>query len=250
MALNTRFVQKAGVDPPVAVSSVGLNFVAGVIMHVVLLVTFAVWAGRDAFGSISLPDPAVALYGLAVVAVFAGISFAVPAVRHQITGRVLPVLGRAFGGIGRTMQHPTKVALLFGGSALVTLSFLVALFFSIEAFGGSELCQGRDDLPGGRGSGHVGPDAGRLGRARGGPHRRLGRGGSPQRDRSSGRLPLPPRDVLDPDPSRMDQPHVPAAGRVRVDGARVEIRRVALGRRCPVQARRSVIAAARCRSRR
>ena len=139
MALNTRFVQKAGVDPPVAVSSVGLNFVAGVIMHVILLVTFAVWAGRDAFGAISLPDPAIALYGLAVVAVFAAISFAIPATRHQIIGRVLPVLGRAFGGIGRTMQHPTKVALLFGGSALVTLSFLAAVFFSIEAFGGSGL---------------------------------------------------------------------------------------------------------------
>ncbi len=139
MALNTRFVQKAGVDPPVAVSSVGLNFVAGIMMHVVLLVTFAVWAGRDAFGAISLPDPAIALYGLAAVIAVGAISFAIPAVRHQIMGHVLPVLGRALGGIGRTMVHPTKVALLFGGSALVTLSFLVALFFSIAAFGGSDL---------------------------------------------------------------------------------------------------------------
>ena len=139
MALNTRFIQKAGVDPPVAVSSVGLNFVAGVMTHVVLLVTFAVWAGRDAFGAISLPDPAIALYGLAGVLAVGAIGFAIPAVRHQIMGHVLPVVGRALAGIGRTMVHPTKVALLFGGSALVTLSFLVALFFSIAAFGGSDL---------------------------------------------------------------------------------------------------------------
>jgi undecaprenyl-diphosphatase len=139
MALNTRFIQKSGVDPPVAVSSVGLNFIAGVGVHVILLVTFAVWAGRDAFGSISLPDPTIALYGLAGVALLAGIGFAIPTVRHQITRRLVPVVGRALGGVAGTMRHPTKVALLVAGSAGVTLSYLVALFFSIQAFGGSHL---------------------------------------------------------------------------------------------------------------
>ena len=72
MALNTRFVQKAGVEPTVAVTSVGLNFVAGVAVHVGMLLIFALWAGRDAFGSISLPDPTVLLYGLGGVVVVAG----------------------------------------------------------------------------------------------------------------------------------------------------------------------------------
>ncbi|MGZ6887483.1 MAG: flippase-like domain-containing protein [Acidimicrobiia bacterium] len=139
MALNTRFIQKAGVDPPVAVTSVGLNFVAGVVVHVLMLVTFAVWAGRDAFGSIRLPDPTIALYGLAGVAAVTGVGYAVPWVRHQIHGRLVPVVRRAFGGIAGTMRHPTKLALLFGGSTVVTFSYLVALFFSIEAFGGSDL---------------------------------------------------------------------------------------------------------------
>jgi uncharacterized protein (TIRG00374 family) len=139
MALNTRFVQKAGVDPPVAVTSVGLNFIAGVAVHIGMLAIFAVWAGRDAFGSIKLPDPTVALYGLAVVALLGAISFAIPAIRHQITGRLFPIIGRAFGGLTGTLKHPTKVALLLGGSAFVTFSFLVAMFFSIEAFGGSDL---------------------------------------------------------------------------------------------------------------
>ncbi|MEP6623723.1 MAG: lysylphosphatidylglycerol synthase domain-containing protein, partial [Acidimicrobiia bacterium] len=139
MALNTRFIQKAGVDPAVAVSSVGLNFVAGVMVHILMLVTFAVWAGRDAFGSISLPDPVIALYGLAGVVVVTAVSFAIPAVRHQVTGRLVPIVRRALSGIGGTLRHPGKVALLFGGSALVTTSYLVALFFAVEAFGGSGL---------------------------------------------------------------------------------------------------------------
>jgi tRNA A-37 threonylcarbamoyl transferase component Bud32 len=37
MALNTRFLQKRGVDPGVAVAGVGLNVVAGVVAHVLLL---------------------------------------------------------------------------------------------------------------------------------------------------------------------------------------------------------------------
>ena len=139
MALNTRFVQKAGVDAPVAVTSVGLNFVAGVVVHIGMLLIFAVWAGRDAFGSISLPDPTVALYGLAGVALFTAVGFAIPWVRKQITGRLVPILRRSLNGLTGTLRHPTKVALLLGGSAVVTFSFIVALFFSIEAFGGSDL---------------------------------------------------------------------------------------------------------------
>src|SRR3954453_361894 len=139
MALNTRFVQKAGVDPAVAVTSVGLNFVAGVFVHIGMLLIFALWAGRDAFGSISLPDPTVALYGVAAVAVFAAISFAIPWVRHQLRDRLVPILRRSLGGLTSTLRPPTKVALLLRGSPVVTFAIIVAPFFSIEAFGGSRL---------------------------------------------------------------------------------------------------------------
>jgi undecaprenyl-diphosphatase len=123
----------------VAVTSVGLNFVAGVVVHVGMLLIFAVWAGRDAFGSIRLPDPTVALLGIAIVVVIALIGFAIPAVRKQITGRLFPIIRRSAGGITGTLRHPAKIALLLGGSAVVTFSFIVALFFSVEAFGGSSL---------------------------------------------------------------------------------------------------------------
>jgi undecaprenyl-diphosphatase len=109
------------------------------VVHIGLLFVFAVWAGRDAFGSIRLPDPTIALYGIAVVAIIAAIGFAIPAVRRQITHRLVPIIKRSAGGLAGTLRHPTKVALLLGGSALVTFSFIVALFFSVEAFGGSSL---------------------------------------------------------------------------------------------------------------
>ena len=71
LALNVRYLQKTGVDPAVAVPAVGLNAVAGIGVHILLLVLFLVWAGKSAFGSIHLPDPAVLLYGAAAVVVLA-----------------------------------------------------------------------------------------------------------------------------------------------------------------------------------
>ena len=46
MALNVRFMQKAGVDPADAVTGMGLNVVAGAIVHIVLLFVFFAWAGK------------------------------------------------------------------------------------------------------------------------------------------------------------------------------------------------------------
>ena len=46
MALNVRYLQKSGVDAPVAASSVGLNAVAGFAVHIGLMFVFFVWAGH------------------------------------------------------------------------------------------------------------------------------------------------------------------------------------------------------------
>jgi glycosyltransferase 2 family protein len=108
-------------------------------VHLGLLVAFAVWAGRDAFGAIHLPDPAVALYGLAAVAVLTAIGFAIPALRRQVLDRLVPILGRSVGGLAGTLRRPVKLALVLGGSALVSLGYISALFFAIQAFGGSSL---------------------------------------------------------------------------------------------------------------
>ena len=136
MALNVRFAQKSGVDSAVAVSGVGLNTVGGVMVHMLLLVLFVVWAGRSAFGAVKLPDPIFLLYGLLAVLAFAGGAFAVPAVRKLVTGKLIPILRRSVGAIAAVMRNPAKVVLLFGGSALVTLSYVFALYFSTRAFGG------------------------------------------------------------------------------------------------------------------
>lgn len=136
MALNVRYAQKAGVDPAVAVSGVGLNSMGGFVMHLVLTLLFIVWAGREAFGDFKLPDPTYLLIGIAVVLAMTVVSMAVPAVRKLVLTKLLPILQRSIHGVAAVLRSPTKLFLLLGGSAVVTLSYVVAFYFSTEAFGG------------------------------------------------------------------------------------------------------------------
>lgn len=136
MALYVRFLQKQGVDRAVAVSGVGLNTVAGVFAHLALIGVFLIWAGRDAFGSFSLPDPKWFVVGLGIIAVLAVVAVAIPGTRRMIRERLVPVLARAFDGVGEVLRRPGKALMLFGGSTVLTLAYLTTLYFSIAAFGG------------------------------------------------------------------------------------------------------------------
>jgi len=136
MALNVRFLKKQGVDQAVAVSGVGLNTIGGFVGHVSLIGVFLIWAGRDAFGSFSLPDPKWFVIGLGIVVLLIALSMAIPATRRLVFDKLLPIIARAFDGVTDVVRRPGKVLLLIGGSALVTLSYLTTLYFSTLAFGG------------------------------------------------------------------------------------------------------------------
>jgi undecaprenyl-diphosphatase len=136
MALNVRFLQKQGIDQAVAVSGVGLNTIAGLVGHISLVVVFLVWAGREAFGSFELPDPKWFLIAVVAAAALILIGFAIPFTRRLFVDKLLPILARSFDGMQAVLRRPGKIAMLIGGSALVTFSYLTTLYFSVEAFGG------------------------------------------------------------------------------------------------------------------
>ena len=136
MALNVRFMQKQGVDPAVAVSGVGLSTVAGFVAHVSLSVFFVLRAKHGTFGSIEMPQPITLLYGAAAVVGVAVIAFAIPAVRHAVTERLFPILRRSVLGVAAVLRRPGKLAMLLGGSVLLTLAYLLAMYLSLRAFGG------------------------------------------------------------------------------------------------------------------
>jgi undecaprenyl-diphosphatase len=137
MALNVRYLQRVGVDGAVATSAVGLDTITGLVVHVVLLVLFVGWAGRSTFGDVRLPDPRYFLYGLAAVVVLAAIALAFPSVRHLVSRKLFPILRRAFSGLLAVVTRPLKLLMLIGGSVLVSLAYMAALYFSGRAFGAS-----------------------------------------------------------------------------------------------------------------
>jgi undecaprenyl-diphosphatase len=53
-----------------------------------------------------------------------------------LTTKLVPALGRALSGLAAVIRSPGKIALLFGGSAVITLSYVLAVYFSTIAFGG------------------------------------------------------------------------------------------------------------------
>jgi undecaprenyl-diphosphatase len=135
-AVNIRFLQKSGVETPVALTGVGLNGFSGVLIHMTLITAFLLWAGRDGLSGFKLPSGVIFLY-LTVAAVVAIAAFAVlPPGRRLLTQRVWPGMKTAWGGLAELAHHPSRLLLLFGGGLVVTFSYMLALAASVEAFGG------------------------------------------------------------------------------------------------------------------
>jgi undecaprenyl-diphosphatase len=135
MALNVRFMQKAGIEPAEAVSGMGLSVLAGGIVHAVLLVTFFAWAGRSG-GGFALPSSSRILVIIAVLLAVAGVLAATSWGRRLFQRHVLSFLRQSWTSIVGLARSPLKLALLFGGSFGVTLGYTCALAAAIAAFDG------------------------------------------------------------------------------------------------------------------
>jgi uncharacterized protein (TIRG00374 family) len=136
MALNVRFLQKSGVEPSAGVAAVGVNALAGALVHAALLVIFFSWAGRGLGKAFKLPSSSKLLVILAVVAAVIGIVMATRQGRRFAARKLLPSVRSSLVSLRQVARSPAKLALLFGGSALVTLAYVGGLVASVEAFGG------------------------------------------------------------------------------------------------------------------
>ncbi len=136
IAANIRYLQKSGIDPAVAIAGVGLNNIAGVIVHVLLLTIFATTVGRSATDVISLPSAETLLIVLVGVLTAAGAVMLLPWGRKLWLRRIWPILRKSVGGVAAVAVNPLKMLALFGGSFVITMSYVFALWYSIAAFGG------------------------------------------------------------------------------------------------------------------
>jgi glycosyltransferase 2 family protein len=136
MALNARFLQKSGTATPASVAAVGVNALAGAVMHVLLIVVFFALAGHDLTRAFKLPSGSKILLALAVIIAVAGVVLATRPGRRWTRKQLIPGARSAAGSLRRAAASPVKLGLLFGGSALITLAYIAGLAASVQALGG------------------------------------------------------------------------------------------------------------------
>jgi glycosyltransferase 2 family protein len=135
MALNVRYLQKAGVPSAQAVTGIGLNVVAGGIVHIVLLFVFFAWAGRSGSG-FSMPSSSRLLVVIAVVLAVLGIAMATRRGRRLLHAHVIPAVKQSLTSIVSLSRSPRRLLALLGGSMGVTLAYVLALTCAANAFDG------------------------------------------------------------------------------------------------------------------
>ena len=213
IATNVRFLQKQGLDLAVASSSVGLQQLSGLLMHVTLSFIFLVWAGRRSVSAFDfLPSGQTVLIGLTVIL--------------ALSGLLVPAAGGARPAAQARPADPE--ALRAGdrrcGETSVQARRAVRRLGAPDALvhhgAGAERARVRERREHRQHRGRVPcrlgyqlgcADARRYRRGGGRAHRRPHGGRARPGRRRPCRLPVPDRHLLAADPARLDRLHAAAA---------------------------------------
>ncbi|QFR98002.1 TIGR00374 family protein [Streptomyces tsukubensis] len=133
VALNTRFLQRSGVRPGLAVASVGASQLFGLGSHILLLLAFGYLTGTEKTPSLSPSRTVIA--GLLTVAVLVLVVTAIPFLRKFVVTRVRSLFAGVVPRMLDVLQRPQKLLTGIGGMLLLTACFVMCLDASIRAFG-------------------------------------------------------------------------------------------------------------------
>ncbi|MFD7497882.1 lysylphosphatidylglycerol synthase domain-containing protein [Streptomyces sp. NPDC059832] len=138
VALNTRFLQRAGVRPGLAVASVGASQLFGLGCHILLLAAFGYLTGTEKTPSSLTPSRTV-IAGLLTVAVLVLVVTAVPFLRKFVVTRVRSLFAGVVPRMLDVVQRPQKLLTGIGGMLLLTGLFVMCLDASVRAFSGPDV---------------------------------------------------------------------------------------------------------------
>ncbi|MEX3103262.1 MULTISPECIES: lysylphosphatidylglycerol synthase domain-containing protein [unclassified Streptomyces] len=133
VALNTRFLQRQGVRPGLAVASVGASQLFGLGCHIVMLLSFGYLTGIEKTPSLTPSRTVIA--GLLTVAVLVLVVTSVPFLRKFVATRVRSLFAGVVPRMLDILQRPQKLVTGIGGMLLLTACFVMCLDASIRAFG-------------------------------------------------------------------------------------------------------------------
>ena len=136
LALSTRFLQKGGLGALRATAAVALQQTVQVITHVALLIFFSFAAGASADLSHFVPSATLLYLIGGVLLGLVGTFLFVPKLRRWLATAVRPRLAEVLGDLAELAREPKRLAIIVLGCAATTLGMALALWASIEAFGG------------------------------------------------------------------------------------------------------------------
>ncbi|MGW2838091.1 lysylphosphatidylglycerol synthase domain-containing protein [Streptomyces sp. NPDC001493] len=138
VALNTRFLQRQGVRPGLAVASVGASQLFGLGCHILLLALFGYLTGTEKTPDSLTPSRTV-IAGLLTVAVLVLVVTAIPFLRKFVVTRVRSLFAGVVPRMLDVVQRPQKLATGIGGMLLLTVLFVLCLDASVRAFSGPDV---------------------------------------------------------------------------------------------------------------
>ncbi|MFA1543734.1 lysylphosphatidylglycerol synthase transmembrane domain-containing protein [Actinomadura monticuli] len=137
VAVNTRYLQRSGVRPTLAVASVGASQLVGMVTHILLLVLFGFLTGSTAKATQDLAPSRTIVIAVLALGLVAGLALTVPRVRRVVASRLKSMFSGVVPRLVDVLQSPKKLCTGMGGTLLLTLAFVLCLDASIRAFGGS-----------------------------------------------------------------------------------------------------------------
>ncbi len=135
MALRARYLQRNGVELPVAAASIGLTSAASGAMQMLFIAVFLTWSGRGGGLHFDIPDASVLAVVLVLLGAAAGLVWLTPLRRRVVDNRLVASARHSLGELRSLASDPAKVALLFGGAGLGKLVTILAFVQSARAFG-------------------------------------------------------------------------------------------------------------------
>ncbi|MBX9246800.1 flippase-like domain-containing protein [Actinotalea ferrariae] len=129
-ALNLRMLTRRGVSNTLAVASVGLVQVSQFITTLLLLLVLSLASGEP----MQLPSRTV-LVSVAIVIAALAASMLVPALRHWVAARTLPLWRQTWPRLVQLLGQPKRFAVAIVGNLIMTIGYLGAFQASLAAFG-------------------------------------------------------------------------------------------------------------------
>lgn len=134
VAVNVRYLQRAGLHPALAGASVGASQVMAFGTHLILLTIFGVLAGTQSHLEVSPPRWAIFI-GIALIFLIC-LVLIVPVGRRWALRRIQPIFKQVGPRMVTLAQRPTKILIGVGGIAILNVAYCLSLYASVRAFGG------------------------------------------------------------------------------------------------------------------